>query len=74
MLLLALAPFHVRYSQEFRPYSLGAFALCLTLLLLDLYLERPSLGRFVAVFVGCLVTMYALYLAAVVLALQWRRS
>ncbi|HEU5251560.1 MAG TPA: glycosyltransferase family 39 protein [Thermoanaerobaculia bacterium] len=68
-ILLAFAPFHVRYSQEFRPYSLGLFLLTLSLLLLDRYLERPGATRLAAVWLACLATAYALYLAAVVLAI-----
>ena len=67
--LLAFAPFHVRYSQEFRPYSLGLFGLALSLLLLDRWLERPGAVRLLAVWLSCLATAYALYLAAVVLAI-----
>jgi 4-amino-4-deoxy-L-arabinose transferase-like glycosyltransferase len=68
-ILLAFAPFHVRYSQEFRPYSLGLFLLALSLLCLDRYLERPGAGRLAALWLACLGTAYALYLAAVVLAI-----
>ncbi|HYT31610.1 MAG TPA: glycosyltransferase family 39 protein [Thermoanaerobaculia bacterium] len=67
--LLALAPFHVRYSQEFRPYALGLFLLCLSLLCLDRFLERPGMFRLVALYVACLATAYTLYLAAMVLGL-----
>ena len=67
--LLAASPFHVRYSQEFRPYALGIFLLCLSLLCLDLFLERPGVLRLAVVFVACLATAYALYLAAAVLGL-----
>ncbi|HSE62889.1 MAG TPA: glycosyltransferase family 39 protein [Thermoanaerobaculia bacterium] len=66
---LAFAPFHVRYSQEFRPYSLGLFFLALSLLLLDRFLERPGAGRLLGVWLAFLATAYALYLAAVVLAI-----
>jgi 4-amino-4-deoxy-L-arabinose transferase-like glycosyltransferase len=66
-LLLAFAPFHVRYSQEFRPYSLGLFLLVLSLLLLDRFLERPGLLRIVLLWLACLATAYTLYLAAAVL-------
>jgi 4-amino-4-deoxy-L-arabinose transferase-like glycosyltransferase len=65
---LALAPFHVRYSQEFRPYSLGVFLVLLSLVLLDRYLERPGAARLAALYFACLTAMYALYLAALVLA------
>jgi 4-amino-4-deoxy-L-arabinose transferase-like glycosyltransferase len=66
--LLAIAPFHVRYSQEFRPYSLGVFLVLLSLVLLDRYLERPGAARLAALYFGCLAAMYALYLGALVLA------
>jgi len=68
-LLLTFAPFHVRYSQELRPYSLGLFLLALSLLFLDRYLERPGAARLAALWLACLGTAYALYLAAVVLAI-----
>jgi 4-amino-4-deoxy-L-arabinose transferase-like glycosyltransferase len=67
--LLAFAPFHVRYSQELRPYSLGLFLLVLSLLLLDRFLERPRSGRLTALWLACLATAYALYFAALVLAI-----
>jgi 4-amino-4-deoxy-L-arabinose transferase-like glycosyltransferase len=68
-LLLAAAPFHVRYSQELRPYSLALLLLCLSLALLDLWLERGKAWRLVALYLACLATAYTLYLAAFVLAL-----
>jgi hypothetical protein len=68
-LLLALAPFHVRYSQEFRPHSLGICLMCLSLLALDRFLERPGLLRLVLLYLACLATAYTLYLAAVVLGI-----
>jgi 4-amino-4-deoxy-L-arabinose transferase-like glycosyltransferase len=68
-LLLALAPFHVRYSQELRPYSLGLLLLCLSLLALDLFLDRPTWVRLFGLFLACLATAYTLYLAAVVLGI-----
>lgn len=68
-LLLAFSPVHVRYSQEFRPYSLGLFTLCLSLLALDRYLERPGPLRLALVYLACLATAYTLYLSAFVLAL-----
>jgi 4-amino-4-deoxy-L-arabinose transferase-like glycosyltransferase len=67
--LLALAPFHVRYSQELRPYSLSLLLLCLSLLCLDLWLEKPGAGRLLALFLACLATAYTLYTAAFVLAI-----
>jgi 4-amino-4-deoxy-L-arabinose transferase-like glycosyltransferase len=68
-LLVAFAPFHVRYSQELRPYSLGLFLLVLSLLALDRYLERPGPVRLGALWLACLATAYALYFAALVLAM-----
>lgn len=68
-LLLAFAPYHVRYSQELRPYSLGLFLLCLSLFLLDRYLERPGLRRLAGLYLACVATAYTLYLAALVLLL-----
>ncbi|HEY6146052.1 MAG TPA: glycosyltransferase family 39 protein, partial [Thermoanaerobaculia bacterium] len=55
-LLLAAAPFHVRYSQEFRPYALSLFLLTLAILLLDRYLERPSSARLALLFAASLAT------------------
>ena len=68
-LVLAAAPFHVRYSQELRPYSLALLLLCLSLLLLDLWLERGGLWRLIPLYLACLASAYTLYLAAFVLAL-----
>src|SRR5688500_5509360 len=68
-ILLAFAPFHVRYSQELRPYSLGLFLLVLSLLLLDRYVERPGPARLAVLWLACLATAYTLYLAALVLAM-----
>ncbi|MEO8189421.1 MAG: glycosyltransferase family 39 protein [Acidobacteriota bacterium] len=68
-LLLAAAPFHVRYSQELRPYALGCFLLVFSLIALDFFLERPSAVRLIALYAACLATAYTLYLAAVVLAI-----
>lgn len=68
-LLLAFAPFPVRYSQEFRPYSLGLFLLALSLLLLDRFLEKPGQARLGALWLACVATAYSLYFAALVLGL-----
>ncbi len=67
--LLAVAPFHVRYSQEYRPYAIGLFFLCVSLVALDKFLGRPSWPRLLLLFALCLATAYSLYLAAVVLAI-----
>src|SRR5205823_1103969 len=65
--LLALAPYHVRYSQELRPYSLGLLLVALSLLALDAYLRKPSLARLAGLYLASLSTAYALYLAALLL-------
>lgn len=67
--MLALAPYHVRYSQELRPYSLGLFLLAVSLLSVDRFLERPEARRLALLYAACLGTLYALYLAALVLLL-----
>jgi dolichyl-phosphate-mannose-protein mannosyltransferase len=66
--LLAIAPYHVHYSQEVRPYSLGLFLLAASLLSLERFLEKPTASRFLVVFSASLATMYALYLATLLLA------
>jgi hypothetical protein len=66
--LLALAPYHVRYSQEVRPYALGLLLLVASLLALDVYLERADFPRLLFLYAACLATLYTLYLAAFLLA------
>ena len=68
-LLLALAPYHVRYSQEVRPYALGLFLLCCALLTLEAYLAGARRRDLLLFYLCCLATLYTLYLAGVVLAL-----
>ena len=68
MLFLSFAPYHVRYSQELRPYSLGLFLFCLSLLCLNRFLEKPRPLRLAALFLSALACAWSLYLAAVVLA------
>jgi hypothetical protein len=67
--LLGFAPFHIRYSQELRPYSLGVCLLCVSLLALEVYLEHPSWPRLVGLYLASLATAYTLYLAVVVLGI-----
>jgi hypothetical protein len=67
--LLAFAAFHVRYSQELRPYSLGVCFLVAALLALDGFLEHPGAIRLIFLFLACLGALYTLYLAAFVLAI-----
>jgi hypothetical protein len=64
---LALAPYHVRYSQEVRPYSLGLFLLTTSLLALDRCLDDANTWRLAVLYFSCLATLYTLYLAAMVL-------
>ena len=66
-ILIAVSPFHVHYSQELRPYSLGMFMLCASLLMLEKYLAAPNSVRLVALYLFCLATAYALYVAALAL-------
>ena len=68
-LLLAFAPFHVRYSQELRPYALGMLFLLGSLFALDRFLERNTLAQLSVLYLCCLATAYTLYLAALVLAI-----
>lgn len=67
--LLAVAPFHVRYSQELRPYSLSLLLLCLSLLVLDWFLARPTALRLVALFLSFLATIYSSYLVQIILGI-----
>ncbi len=67
--MLAFAPYHVRFSQELRPYSLALFLVCLALAALDRFLERPGAPRLAALYLACLAAAYALYTAALVLAI-----
>lgn len=65
--LLAVAPFHVRYSQELRPYSLELLLLCLSVLCLDRYLESPAPTRLVLLFAASLATIYTAYIPQILL-------
>jgi hypothetical protein len=67
--LLACAPFHVRYSQELRPYSLSLFLLSLSLLTLEGFLSRPGTLRLVLLFCAFLATIYTAYILQIVLFL-----
>jgi hypothetical protein len=65
--LLALAPYHVRYSQEVRTYALGLLLLVASLLALEAFLERPRMTTLAGLYAACLATLYTLYLAAFLL-------
>ncbi len=67
-LLLAASPFHVRYSQELRPYSLGLFAFSFALLALDVHLGARTAWSWAGAFLSCLAALYSLYVSAIVLA------
>jgi 4-amino-4-deoxy-L-arabinose transferase-like glycosyltransferase len=67
--LLAAAPFHVRYSQEYRPYALGTFLVCLSLWLFDRALERPTGARRAATLLAMLAVGYTLYVGVVAAAI-----
>jgi hypothetical protein len=68
-LCLAFVPFHVHYSQEVRPYSLGMFLSALTLLLVDRYLDKPGVLRLTWALLSAVAVAYTMLLAALVLAL-----
>lgn len=68
-IILALAPFHVRYSQEFRPYALAVFTVLIALLTLDRYLDQPGVTRLTLLFLACVAAEYTLYLGALILAI-----
>jgi len=65
--LLAAAPFHVRYSQELRPYSLGVLLVLASLIALDAFLAKPSVARLAGLYLAVVATAYTLYVAALVL-------
>jgi hypothetical protein len=67
--LLAIAPFHVRYSQELRPYALGTLLVVAALLALDSFLGRPGAVGLAIVYAAFLAAAYTLYLAGVVAGL-----
>jgi hypothetical protein len=66
---VAAAPFHVRYSQELRPYSLGLLTFLTALLCLDGFLRWGGGRRLIVLYLACLATAYSLYIAAIVLGI-----
>ncbi len=68
-LLLLAAPYHVRYSQEVRPYALGLLLLCSSLFFLDSHLGGGRRRDLLLLYLSCLATLYTLYLAGLILAL-----
>ena len=84
-LLLAIAPFHVFYSQEARPYSLAVVAVLVMLLLFHHALERRDWTGWLLFGAGLGVALYAHYFLALLVvpagvtlaacrAGEWRRS
>ena len=65
--VLAVSPFHVRYSQEARSYALGMLLVLASLLLLDRFLEQPSPSRLASLYLASLAAAYTLYVAALAL-------
>lgn len=65
-LFLAIAPMHVRYSQEVRPYSMAIFFLCASLVALELYARKRRIGWAVAWFVLVWLAGSTLYFAGLI--------
>jgi 4-amino-4-deoxy-L-arabinose transferase-like glycosyltransferase len=63
---LALAPMHIRYSQEVRPYSMALFFVCASLLALELYAMRRERRWAIAWFVLVFLSGFTLYFAGMV--------
>lgn len=69
---MALAPFHVHYSQELRPYSLALFCAALSLSAADRLLDSVDPVRIAGLFFAVLATLYTHYLSVAILApLAW---
>ncbi len=69
---MALAPFHVHYSQELRPYSLALFCAALSLSAADRLLDSPDARRGVGFFFAVLATLYTHYLSvAILVPIAW---
>lgn len=69
-LLLALLPFHLRYSQEIRYYAPLMFFSLLTFVLLHQVLVKPTVVRWIAFALATVLNLYTHYGALVVLAGQ----
>jgi len=69
---MALAPFHVHYSQELRPYSLALFCAALSLSAADRLLDSVDVPHIAGFFFAVLATLYTHYLSVAILApLLW---
>lgn len=60
---LAIAPTHIRYSQEVRPYAMGVFFLCASLAALELFARQRQRRWAVAWFVLVYLAAMTLYFA-----------
>lgn len=63
---LAVAPIHIRYSQEVRPYASGVFLVLLALVFLEMYARRKSRTTAVLWFSAVLLAGWTLYFAGMV--------
>ena len=66
-LVAALSPFHVRYSQELRPYAFLVFFVCLTLVASDRLERRRRAGDVALLFSALLGGFYSHHLFVLVL-------
>ena len=64
----ALAPVHVRYSQELRPYALVVFFVVLSAAAVDRLIERPSLARSLLLGASLAFGLYSSYVFVLALA------
>lgn len=72
-LVAALLPFHVRYSQELRPYVYLLFFAALTLWAAGRLERRPTPGAAALVFAACLGGFYShLFFALVLVPAAWK--
>lgn len=80
-LLLALSPFHIRYSQEGRPYAISVFIILLcTWFFLKLLKERSLINWFLYILFACLA-IYTHYMSVFIIVAQtiyavylWRKD
>ena len=69
--LLAANAFHIQYSQEARAYSLVVLLATLSSLFFVRALEHPSWGNWAGYAAASILTVYAHFFGALVLAAQW---
>jgi len=69
--LLALNPFHIRYSQEARGYALEVLLVVLSSLLFFRCLEQGSRKAWIEYVLASTLAVYVHFFAALVLAAQW---